>query len=115
MKDMLNNKTMDPLWDPHLHFRSQELLPKSGRVLDESPDIFVYLLEIERSVIYQIVSILYEKFIIEFKINNGNHSWGQECPLCTRKTIRINSDPILSLNTYKCCISICVYVSTQNQ
>ena len=55
---MVENITLKPLGVADLHLRSQEDPPMSGRVPDKCSDLSFKVLDLERSVTYQIVSIL---------------------------------------------------------
>ena len=81
---VVRNSILEPLWVPDLHLRSHERPLKSGRVPDGWPDLF-FQFDVFRSVIYQIVCILWDKFNWLFKITYGCHPWGQERPSWIRK------------------------------
>ena len=55
---MVGNITFKTLGDADLYLRSQEHPPMSRRFPDMFPNLSLYILEIERSVMYQIVCIL---------------------------------------------------------
>ena len=56
--NMVGNITLKTLWAVYLDFRNQEHTLMSGRVPDKCPDLSFKVLDIERSVTYQIVRIL---------------------------------------------------------
>ena len=59
-----------------LHLRSQEFPP---RVLDGCQINFFLIVKLEKSAIYQIVSILQDKSFGALKITYEHHPWSQGC------------------------------------
>ena len=109
IKDMVIDYTLEPFQVPDLHPRSQKHHPKSGRVSDGWPDISLLMLELQRSVIYKYLCLMWDKSHGVVKITLwmtslelGMSSMDQEGSWLS--SIRNIPDPVIVWVTYKCCV-----------